>query len=265
MSFQQVDAGRGVEWLKQGFELVFTNPVVFLVNAFLFGLIWFIAYLIPLIGWILGAALAPILAAGMMYAFREQSRGGTGQIEHLFRGFSEPGKPVQLGLLGLPSIACTLLIVVLAFVFFGSAILGAAFSGGSNAGAAFAAGFGLSFLVVFLLGLAISLLAFFLIAFAVPRVMFDGAEPFAAMKESLSASIGNVGALLIFSVLLFGICLVGALVNIVPILGQLAFIALILVLTAVSWAGLYLAYRDLFGDGAPAVLEAPAPPPPPPA
>lgn len=263
MSFARVDAGRGVEWLKEGFALVFTNPVVFLVNAFLFGLIWFIAYLIPFIGWIVGSALAPILAAGMVYAYREQARGGAGQIEHLFRGFSEPGKPVQLGLLGLPSIASTLLILVLAFVFFGSALLGAAVSGGSNAGTALAAGFGLSFLLVFLLALAISLLAFFLIAFAVPRVMFDGIEPFAAMKESLSASLANVGALLIFSVLLFGICLVGALVNIIPILGQLAFLALLLILTAVSWAGLYLAYRDLFGAAEAPALPAQAPPPPP--
>ena len=105
MSFQRVDAGRGVEWLKQGVELVFKNPVVFLVNAFLFGVIWCIAYLIPLIGWIIAAALAPILAAGMVYAFREQAGGGEARIEHLFRGFQEPGKPVQLGLLGLPSIA----------------------------------------------------------------------------------------------------------------------------------------------------------------
>jgi hypothetical protein len=166
-------------------------------------------------------------------------------------------------LLGLPSIAATLVLIVLMFLFLGGAILGAV-AGGSNAGAAALGGIGVSMLLVILLGIAIFFIAFTLIAFAVPRVMFDGVEPFAAMKESVSASFGNIGALLIFSLLLFGICVVGALINIIPILGQLAFLALVLVLLAVSWAGLYIAYRDLFGAAEPAVIEAPPPPAPPP-
>ena len=99
-----------------------------------------------------------------------------------------------------------------------------------------------------------------LMMFAVPRVMFDSVEPFTAMKESLAASLANVGALLIYVIIMFvAACLGGVVLGLIPILGPLV---LMLALTMVAGGAVYYAYKDVFG-GASAPIVPPAPPPAP--
>ncbi len=87
--------------------------------------------------------------------------------------------------------------------------------------------------------------------------MFDGVEPFAAMKESFSASLSNFAPLLVFGIIVFVIALVLSFVlMLIPILGQML---LMLVLGAVCTAAVYLAYREIFGGQA-AAIPPPAPP-----
>ena len=53
-----------------------------------------------------------------------------------------------------------------------------------------------------LIAVALMFVIYALQFFAVPRVMLDGVEPFAAMKESLNACLANVGAFIVFGVVL---------------------------------------------------------------
>lgn len=254
MSFQKVGAGQGVEWLKGAIELVKANPTVFLVNSLIYCIILGVLGIIPIIGSIAIALLMPVLAAGMMYAYREQHEGRTPTIEQLFQGFKEPGRIGPLLILGLPAIVAAVVMVVLMFVMLGGAMLGGAMSG---SGTAAAASIGGSVALVALLGLAVFLAAALLVIFAIPRVMFDGIEPFAALKESLSASLANFLPLLVLGLVLFVIYFVAALVMIIPILGLLVFFVVALAMVAVSNAALYLAYREIFAGSA---TEPPAPP-----
>jgi len=93
----------------------------------------------------------------------------------------------------------------------------------------------------------------------VPRVMLDRVDAITAMKESLSASLVNVGALLVFGLLfivaLLALLVATVLVGWIPILGQLAAFAAWLAFgvgwIAVSNAGVYLAWRDQWPGGVP--------------
>src|SRR5262249_40498183 len=97
-----------------------------------------------------------------------------------------------------------------------------------------------------------------LLLFSVPRVMFDGLEPFAAMKESLAASLANFGA-----IVLCGTCfLLSALLAFIPfaLVPILGWIVWGLGVSAMGAAVMYVAYRDVYGAAPAADATAPASP-----
>jgi uncharacterized membrane protein len=270
MPVESVDAGRGYAWFRGAIELVAHNPVPLLVIALLFVIGTSVLSLVPLLGMIAVALLTPVLGGGFMYALREEHEGRGAQIEHLFRGFQEPGRVVPLMLLGLPSLLAGLLVGVAAVVFVGAAALqvlsGMATSSGDGAGIA---ALGIGALIVLAIGVLVLLLALAIVVFAVPRVMLDGIEPVAAMKDSFAASLSNFGAMLVFTLMfvaaIVALLVASVLVGWIPLLGQLvvflAWFAFGVGWIAVSNGGIYLAYRDLWPAGG-AVLLPPGPPPP---
>ena len=255
MSYRTVDLSRGIQWLVEAVQLVMKAPAVFLVQA----LILAILAIIPIIGQLAMLVLGPALLAGMVWSMREADRGGEPTIGQLFEGFNQPGKIGALIALCLPAIAGGVILFVLGFLFLGGALLGAAMGGG-DAAAAFGLGGGM--LLWLVLCLLVALAIYSLVVFAIPRVMFDGQEPFAAMKESLAASLANIGPLLVFSLVFFIGGLITMLVlSIIPILGT---IVAYLILNAVVAGAIYVAYKDVWGTGgalAETVIVPPAPPP----
>lgn len=255
MSFQKVEAGRGIEWLKQSVELVLKNPVAFLVMS----LIIVVIAIIPILGSLALLIIGPALFAGMVYAFREEDQGRKADIGMLFRGFQEPGRIGPLIALCIPTVIAVVIAIVLGFLLVGGALLGIAGASGVGAsGASIGAGLGGGILLFMLLMFLIMLVVYALIIYAIPRVMFDGMEPFAAMKESISASLANIVPLLVYCVVMFVIVLVlGFILAFIPFIGPLI---LMVALYAVSGAFIYVSYRDVFGAGAPSV-DAPPPAP----
>ena len=258
MSYQKVGAGQGVEWFKGAIQLVKANPVVFLVNALICLIIMMVLAFIPFLGGLAIALLMPVLSAGMVWAFREQAEGRAAQIEQLFQGFKEPGRIGPLLILGLPGIVAGVIVVVLTFIILGGAIMGAGMSGNNTAAAAASMGGGVGLII--LISLAVYLAAAMVVVFAIPRIMFDNIEPFAALKESLSASIANILPLIVFALIMFAIYLVSMILIFIPILGWLALFVIGLGMMALSHGALYLMYRDVFGGGASAEVMPPSPP-----
>jgi len=112
-----------------------------------------------------------------------------------------------------------------------------------------------------------------LVFFAVPRVMFDDLEPFAAMRESWRAVLANIGAVLLFLVLvLVAYLALWIVLGWFAVIGQLLIAMVMMPLVPVA---MWRAYRDVYGEitqetaaVAPAPPAAGAPgedPPPPPA
>lgn len=255
MSFQKVEAGRSVEWLKQGIGLVFKNPVAFLVMALIIAII----SIVPILGALALLIIGPALFAGLVYAAREEDQGRKAEIGQLFRGFQEPGKIGPLLALCIPGIVLVVVMIVLGFIFVGGALMGGGLAAAGNSSAGVAAALGGGMLMFMLVMLVVAFFYYAVLVFAVPRVMFDGIEPFAAMKESLSASMANIGALLLFAVILFVIVMVaGFILVFIPILGPLL---LGLFLNALLGCVCYLMYRDVFGGGGGAVADMPPAPP----
>ncbi len=252
MSFGKVEASKGIEWIKSAIEIAMKNPGVFIVIALIIGVLG----AIPIIN-LVTVIIGPALYGGFMYAAQKQDRGETPEIGDVFAAFQIPGKIGPMLMLCLPGVAAMVVIVALIFVFVGGAIM-AAMSGSSGASAA---GFG-GIALVGLLSLAIALVVGAMMFFSIPRVMLDGVEPIAALKESVSAVLANIGAVLLYFVVLFvGFFVLAIVVGWIPLVGALV---LMLAGSTVFALGSYAAYRDVFGAGAPVAMVVPPSPPAPP-
>jgi hypothetical protein len=254
MSSGKVEAGRGVAWLTEGARFVIANPVAFLVM----GLIVAVINFIPVLGGLVLTICGPALLGGIVYAAREEAEGRKAEIPHLFRAFQEPGKIGPMLLLCLPTVAGGVILLICGLVFGLGALIGGLSGAGDSATGLGALGGG--FVLMLVIAIAVMFVIYALQFFAVPRVMLDGVEPFAAMKESLNACLANVGAFIVFGVVLMVAFVVLAIVlMIVPLLGWLA---LVTAATVVFACGEYVAWREVFAGSA-AATTAPPPPPPP--
>lgn len=253
MSFGKVDAGNGVNWLTEGIRLLMANPVPFLVM----GLILAVINFIPILGSLVLTICGPALIGGIIYAAREQAEGGKAEIAHLFRAFQEPGKIGPMLLLCLPAIVGGSVLLVCGLVFGVGALIGGGLSAANGATSALGGAIGGGVFVMLLIAVALMFVIYALQFFAVPRVMLEGAEPFAAMKESLSACVANLGAFLVFGIVLMVAFVVLAIVlMLVPILGWLA---LVTVASVVFACAEYIAWRQVYAGGT-SSMAPPAPP-----
>jgi hypothetical protein len=266
-----VEAGRGATWFRGGIDLILRNPVPLGVIALLFVVATSVLSLAPVIGWIATALLVPVLGGGYMVALHEEHEGRGAQIEHLFRGFQDNDRFIQLMLLGLPGIAVALVFAVVLVVLIGFTVLQVGISAALTGAVADPTAFGVGALLAMAIGLLLLLAAIALVVFAVPRVMLDRVDAVTAMKESLAASLANVGALAVFGLLFIAafvaLVIATALVGWIPLLGQLvallAWIAFGVGWIAVSNAGVYLGWRDQWPGTLPLPAAPQGPPPPP--
>lgn len=277
MSESQTDAGSGVTWLSQGLQSFMKNPVPFAVM----GLILAVIGMVPILGGLAMMILGPALYAGMLSGYRAEAAGGKAEIGNLFAAFQQEGKVVKLLPLCLPGIAAAIVIGIVA----GVLLVGAAVTavGGSAAASqmnspegmmAMLSGVGIfAGLIALVVFIAVALFAWSLVFTAIPRVMFDGIEPFAAMKESFGTVKSNLFAFIGFAlVVMVGYAIVAFVLNL--LLGWISsFLPALLMaagFTPIIVGGIYSAYRQLFpgsgqGEALPEPPAAPAPAAPPPA
>jgi uncharacterized membrane protein len=257
MSIQQVPAGNGLQWLTGAVNLILKNPVPFA----LMGLLVAVIAIVPILGSLALIVLGPALYGGIIYAAREQDAGRPADFQQLFQAFREEGKLGKMLMLCLPGIAAGVIIAVLGVIVLGGTLLGAGVSAASNSGAAVGAAMGVGGVIFVLVAIAVGAASYALTFFATPQVMLESAEPIAAMKQSLQACLANVGAVLLYLVVLLGIVIVlGMILGMIPFLGQLVLMtALIPVVCAAS----YLAWRQVYRRDVTQEIPPVAPPSPP--
>jgi hypothetical protein len=181
-----------------------------------------------------------------MLAAREQASGRQADFPQLFAAFQQPGKLGPMLALCLPGVAAGLLVMILAVIFLGSALLAAGVSSAADANALAGLSLGAGGLVFAALAVLILLAAYALVFFAIPRVMLDQHQPVAAMQESLRACLANWAALLVFiAVMVLAMLLASLLLGWIPLLGPLA---ITVVLVPVVSTAIYIASREVFGD-----------------
>ena len=229
---RSVAAGQGWAWIVSGFELFKKAPGIWIVIMIILFVIVLVLAFIPLLGSIATALLLPVFTGGLMLGCQSLARGGTLEINHLFAGFkTQTGNLVVLGAmaLGASIVAMLPMIVIMgAGMFFGA-------SRGDTGGMAAMGG---SFMLAWLVTMALMVLVYMALWFAPALVVFRGAAPVAALKQSFAACLKNVVPFLIYGI----VAMVASIIAAIPLgLG-------LLVLLPVLSASIFTAYQDIFGD-----------------
>lgn len=258
MAFQKVPAGNGLQWITEAVNLILKNPAPFALMGLVVGVI----SMIPILGGLALLVVGPALYGGIMVAAREEQSGRKADFQQLFQAFKEDGKLPKMLMLCLPGVAALVILSVMGAILLGGALLGAGVSGTAGGDPSIAmAALGGGALLFFVIALAVGLACYAFTFFATPRVMLEGAEPMEAMKDSARAVLANIGAVLVYcGILLLGFLVIGALLSIIPLIGQLILMTAITPLVAVA---AYLAWRQVYRNDITQEIPPAAPPAPP--
>jgi uncharacterized membrane protein len=228
----------GWDWVAKGWTLFARAPVMWIISIILVFVIAIVMAFIPIIGQLAFQVAQPIFAAGFVAACRSIETGGEFELEHLFSGFTKRFGP--LAIVGVIFLLGFIAIMLVFFVIAGIALLPAFMSGDQAAITEAVAG---SFLTMALAGLVVAALMVPLLAaywFAPALVMLHAMAPVAAMKASFVACLRNFFTFLVYGIVM----MVAAVIAVIPFgLGMLVWVP-------VAISSTYVAYRQIFTEGA---------------
>lgn len=233
-------AARGVGWLAQAFALFRRKPLAWIGISVGWIVITVGLIMVPLVGGVVANFLQPVFFASFAITAYRQAAGEDVVMNDLFRGFKRNLRPlVQLG-------ALLLIAEILIFILMAALGLPTAPEGAKT--------FTMREYVELLQGkewiLAVGFLLTVLVKgalwFAPPLIAFHDLTMTHAIRWSIYAAVGNLGAMLLYGVALFVVFFVGLL----PwALGLLVAIPVMVIST-------FVGYREVFE--APAQPAAPA-------
>ena len=227
---RSVDAGRGIEWLKQGWQLFTKNPGMWIAIAVILLVVFVVLHFIPFIGNLAAQFLMPVFAGGILLGCKSLSEGGDFGIDHLLAGFKQ--NTTNLILVGVFYLVGVIVITVLVFLIGG----GAALTGGligRGPGIGMAVG---GFFVALLVMLALLVPLAMAVWFAPALVVFHNVAPLEAMKASFFACLKNIVPFLVYGVILFVLCMIA----------MIPFGLGMLVMMPVMMGSLYASYVEIF-------------------
>jgi uncharacterized membrane protein len=234
MEPQRLEAGRGWEWIKQGYKLFMKAPLLWVVILMICLAALIVLSMVPLIGQALATLLMPAIVVGVMAGCRALHNGEELELPHLVVGFHKHTSPlITLG--GITLIAQYLILGVMMLVG-GGTLVSILMSGTDvtdpNIIMTGIAGTGLAVLA----GAVLFSVLLMATQFAPMIIYFNNAPPVAAMKLSISAFTRNVAPMLVYSVTFV---FLAVLASLPMFLGWL-------VLLPVIFTSLYAAYIDIF-------------------
>lgn len=237
--FHRVPADRGVKWWSGAWQLLFNRGAtgVWIAMTLVALLIYTVLARFPLVGWIASQAAWFTLAGGLMLAARKTDEGTPPEFKDLFAGF---GTPLGALVVGALLVAACMVVVFGALAMAGiGAIVGTALTGVLRDGPlnlGLMAGIGVSALLMLLVALVL-LVPIAMAAWLAPAlIVFRNRPPVEALKASLAASWGNLGALTVYGLLWILFAVLAAL----PLMLGWIVLAPLMALSS------YAAYRDLF-------------------
>src|SRR5688572_12229094 len=245
MNIRTVDAGNGMKWITGGFEVFAKNPGMWILLAVLLIVGSLVVALIPLLGGIACALLWPVLVAGLLLGCRALDSGQPLAVPHLWAGFQSGDRLPQLVIVGAAYLVATLIIMGVVVAAIGFPVLQGLKGGTTPDVGALLSAMG-SFLVGVLIALALLVPVAMAMWFAPTLILFDNLSAVDAMKQSFSACLRNLVPFLIYGVIAFVLNIIAA----IPF--GLGYLVLIPVLVC----SLYVAYKDIFSEAAPAAAAA---------
>ena len=230
-----VDAGRGWEWIADGFAMFKRQPGMWILVVIVLMACSIVISLVPVIGPLANMLLMQVFMGGIMLGCRAVDDGGNLEVAHVFAGFRQnTGDLIMLGVLALVG---WIIAFIPAIIIAGGGTVAAMMHGGPNL--AVLGALGLSFVLAVLAAFALALPLYMALWFAPALIVFDNLKPVDAMKASFFACLKNMVPFLLYSIILLVLCVIAA----IPLC--LGF----LVLGPVIIASIYAGYRDVFFAG----------------
>ena len=250
MEVQLVSAGKGWQWIVDGYALFRKSPAMWIAITLLLGVIWLVSMVIPLLGPLLFNLFSPLLFAGLMAGCRALENGEALELRHLVAGFADRAAPLVT--IGGVYLVGTILVVGIVLVVAGGSMLPSMLSKSGTDIEALRAAMR-SMALALAVGAAVYLPLVMLIWFAPLLVMFDGMTPVAAMKLSFAACFKNTLPFTVYGLAILGLWVVMSLPAAMGIIGALLVIVLLVGSIPVLVCSIYASYRDVFvARGAPA-------------
>jgi uncharacterized membrane protein len=228
-----VDAGRGVSWIGESWNLFKKAPGLWIGMILVLFVIFFVLAFIPFLGSIATMVLGPVFTGGLMLGCQALDEGGELEFSHLFAGFQQ--KFGTLAAIGGLYLAGTIAVMVLVMVVTGASMFAVMGMGGGAEQADPMAVFATMGIAI-LIGLALMLPLFMAIWMAAPLAMLSEQSAFDALKGSFMGCLKNIVPFLLYSLVMILLAIVATL----PImLGWL-------VLGPMVAASVYASYRDIY-------------------
>jgi uncharacterized membrane protein len=233
MNVRSVDAGKGWQWIVDGFHLFKKSPLLWVALTIVLALLWILSFAIPVLGPLLFNLLSPVLFAGLMIGCRAVDSGEELELGHLFAGFRQHAS--ALVTVGGVYLVGTIVVLGIVFVVAGGSMLPAVLSKSTADLETLAAAIR-SMALAIAVGAAVYVPLMMLIWFAPLLVVFEGLAPVEAMKLSFAACWTNVVPFLVYGLVILVLWFVAS----IPLLLGL------LVLLPVLFCSVYASYRDIF-------------------
>ena len=250
MEVQLVAAGKGWQWIVDGFSLFRRSPAMWLALTLLLGVIWLVSMIVPLLGPLLFNLFSPALFVGLMLGCRALERGEELQVGHLFAGFRDRLAPLVT--VGGVYLVGTILVVGVVLVAAGGSMLPAVLSKSGTDVETLRAALR-SMALALAIGAAVYLPLIMLIWFAPLLVVFDGMAPLPAMKLSFAACLKNTLPFTVYGLAIMGLWFVLSLPAVMGPAGAVVVVALLVASIPVLVCSIYASYKDVFvARGAPA-------------
>lgn len=233
VEIRTVAAGRGWEWMVEGFRIFRKQPLTWIALVVVMVVIWFASLLLPLIGPLTVNLVSPVLFAGLMLACRTTDEDGEPEFSQLFAAFKTHASPlVTVG--GVYLIGNIVAVGVIFGVGGGAALPALLGQTGTDIETLRAALRGL--LLGMAMGMAVFIPILMAVWFAPLLIVFHDTPPMEAMKLSFAACWRNTMPLLIYGV---ATLVLGIIASIPLMLG-------LIVLLPVLVCSIYASYKDIF-------------------
>jgi hypothetical protein len=243
MEAQVVAAGRGWQWVIEGFALFRKRAAVWIALTALLALLWAASFVVPVLGSLLFNLLSPALFAGLMIGCRALEQGGDLKIMHLFAGFRE--QAAALVTLGGVYLVGTILVFGLVLLNADVPKLTALLSkSDTDIETLRAATRGLAFAL--LVGATAYLPLLMLLWFAPLLVVFGGLAPLPAMKLSFAACFKNTLPFLVYGAAVLALWLAISLPAAFGAVGAMLAVTLLVASIPVLICSIYASYQDIF-------------------
>ncbi len=239
---KKATAERGVAWLTEGWALFMRRPGLLVGMTLILLLIVAALNLVPLLGGFAALIMMVVLAAGLFTTFDRLHHAQEAAFDTLFSGLRERTQPLLI--LGLIFLGAAIIIVVLVGLVVSGTVIGSVLMGGILSHGEMSPAMMLNVvqggLAALLFLLLLSLPLFMAYAFAVPLVCLGGHAPVAALKASFFAVAANWAPFLVY----------GLIYVVLALLASLPLLLGWLLLLPLTLASCYIAYREVFADGA---------------